>query len=189
MNEDGRFWIEVCILLATIFAIIWGPIRAVKITRELDERRDKRARMYAVFSDLMKTRRAMLDGTRISALNLIELEFYGNDKVVSSFREYARNLANYPDDPRAIERHAETGDALFANMLKEMASVLGYEFDKDDLNRLSYFPRGVSEHQDAIGRNAKLMVEVLEGRRSIPITNFIQNDEIFPPTPSKKSDE
>lgn len=185
MNENARFWIEVAILVATIAAIIWGPIRAVKITRELDDRREKKARRYAIFSDLMKTRRARLDGVHVSALNLIELEFYDNEKVVSSFRDYAKNLANYPEDPEAIRRHVEEGDALFASMLKEIASILGYQFDKDDLHRLSYFPRGIGEHQDAIVRNAKLMVEVLEGRRSIPITNYIQNDKIFPPTPSK----
>ena len=108
MNEDARFWIEVCILTATIVAIIWGPIRAVKITRELDNRRDKKARQYAVLSDLMKTRRARLDGTHVSTLNLIELEFYGNEKVVSAFRDYAKNLANFPEDANAIERTLKT---------------------------------------------------------------------------------
>ena len=188
MNDQTRFWIEVGILVVTIFAVYFGPIRAVKITRQLDDRRADRERKYTVLSDLMRTRRARLETAHIYALNLIELEFHHNKSVIEAYRTYARHLASYPEESQAIERHAEEGHALFSSLLKEIAQTLGYQFDKDDLNRLSYFPRGIGEHQDAIFRNAKLLSEVLEGRRSIPIVNFIKDDRVFPPTPSKDSE-
>lgn len=186
--SDYQFWVNCAILVATIVAIIIGPLKAVQITRLEDEQRDDRARKYAILSDLMRTRQARIDPTHVGALNLIELAFYGKEKVVDAYREYARHLnspfPNSSDDD--FDRHSENGNDLFTNLLSEIAHELGFTFDKRDLSRLGYLPVGLSRFHDNAHVNAHLWREILEGRRALNISNFVSNQGMFPPAPEKK---
>lgn len=185
---DVQFLVNAAILVVTIIAIVLGPIKAVKITRDLDQIRESRSRKYAILSDLMRTRRARIDPVHVGALNLIELEFYGRKSVIDAFRSYSRNLATRePVDDESAERFFQDRDDLFIELLKHIADELGYSFDKRDLSKLGYFPEGLSRYQSNSDANASLMREVLEGRRAIPISNFISKPSIFPPAPNNKS--
>jgi hypothetical protein len=182
-----NYYVEIGILLLTIIAIVYGPIKAVKITRDSDARREKRARQYAILSDLMKTRQARIDPLHVAAINLIELEFYECKAVTSAFKDYATHLnSHFPQAPEALDRHMDHGDALFSELLRRIADELDFKFDKDDLKRLAYLPIGISRHHDNSVMNASLLREVLEGKRPLQISNIISNDGIFPPTPKKK---
>ena len=64
-------WINFAILVATIFAIVYGPIKAVKITRELDDKRAKEQRRLDLFRTLMRTRQVQLDAEHVYSLNLV----------------------------------------------------------------------------------------------------------------------
>ena len=71
MDCQNGFWcfqlrdlINTLVLVATVAAIYLGPIRAVTITRDNDERREKRRREIEIFFNLMRTRRAILDPLR-----------------------------------------------------------------------------------------------------------------------------
>lgn len=184
---DYQFWLNACILVVTVFAIWFGPIRAVKITRELDERRENRSRKYAILSDLMRTRRARIDPTHVGALNLIELEFYEQKGVIDAFRLYSRNLATRePVEIDDAERFYQERDDLFIELLQKIAAELEYKFDKRDLAKLGYFPEGLSRYQSNSDANAALLREVLEGRRALPISNFVSDARLFPPAPEKK---
>ena len=72
-----RDLINTLVLIATIVAIFLGPIRAVRITRKNDAEKAKRDRRYNIFHNLMRTRRIHLAPDRVTALNLVQLEFYG----------------------------------------------------------------------------------------------------------------
>lgn len=187
MSQLGLpFVLETLILLATIAAIIYGPVRAVKVTRQLDAEREQTQRKYQILSDLMRTRRARLDPLHVSALNLIELEFYGNESIRSAYRTYAKHLnSHFPQESEALDRHLREGDDLFNDLLQTIALDLGYSFDKGDLERLGYLPQGLGRHYDNSMINAQLTRDILEGRRALPITNFISNDAIFPPPPNR----
>lgn len=182
-----EFWIEVAILIATIFAIIFGPIKAVKITRELDRNREIRARRYSILADLMQTRRARLDPIHVRALNLIELEFYGVEAVKNAFSHYVSHLNSiYPKDPDELNRHLDEGDDRFAELLRVIANELGFSFDKGDLKRRAYMPEGLGRQNDNAAVNTYLLREVLEGRRPLHISNYVEKDGLFPPTPGSK---
>lgn len=191
MSEIGLpFLVEAFLLLATIFAIIIGPVLAVKITRQLDAQREQTQRKYQVLSDLMRTRRARLDPLHVSALNLIELEFYHSKSIRNAYKAYARHLnSHFSQENEQLDRHIREGDELFNDLLQAIAFELGYSFDKGDLERLSYLPQGLGRHYDNSMINAQLMRDVLEGRRALPITNFISNDRVFPPPPGKESQD
>ncbi|GLS86514.1 hypothetical protein GCM10010873_14880 [Cypionkella aquatica] len=186
--NDYQFWVNCAILVATIFAIVYGPLKAVKITRSEDEQREDRARKYLILSDLMRTRQARIDPTHVGALNLVELEFYGKAKVVEAYRAYARHLNSpFPNSSEdEVDRHSENGNDLFTNLLYEIAHELGFTFDKRDLSRLGYLPLGLSRFHDNAHVNAHLLREILEGKRALNIANFVSNQGMFPPTPEKK---
>jgi hypothetical protein len=187
---DFQFWVNILVLVATIFAIVYGPIKAVNITRENEKLRAATDRKYFILSDLMRTRRSRLDGVHIGALNLVELEFYGNEKVVFAYRNYSRNLSTpVPQGEKELDAFIQQRDDYFTDLLFEIASSLGYHFDKRDISRLGYFPEGVSRYQESTNANAHLLREVLEGRRAIPISNFVSDPKVFPPPPAEEGAE
>jgi hypothetical protein len=105
MDCQNGFWclqlsdlINTLVLVATVAAIYLGHIRAVTITRDNDERREKRRREIEILFNLMRTRRAILDTLRVMALNLIEAEFFGNTKIIEAYRAYIVNLEKYLPD-------------------------------------------------------------------------------------------
>jgi hypothetical protein len=187
---DYQFWINCAILVVTVFAIVYGPIKAVRITREEDIQREKAARKYSILENLMRTRQARIDPLHVSALNLIELEFYGHEKVITAYRAYTKHLnAHFPSENEALDRHLAEGDDLFSDLLFQVASSLGFVFDKRDLSRLGYLPVGLSRYHDNSHANAHLLREVLEGKRSIPIFNLVSDPKMFPPAPARKQIE
>ena len=129
----------------------------------------------------MKTRQARIDPVHVAALNLIDLEFFDSKPVRSTYKSYARNLnSHYPSEPEALNRHLNEGSGLFLELLREIARDLGYEFDKDDLNRLGYLPIGLGKQHENAMANAHLLRELLEGSRSIHIINKTPDDPEHP---------
>lgn len=178
------------ILVVTIVAILFSPLIALAITNKVSEWREGRGRRYQVLRDLMATRRARLDGSHVAALNLVELEFYKRPKVRSAYKAYVKNLSTPPpQEPDPLDAFIRERDDLFSELLFEVASDLGYAFDKSDLSRLGYQPEAFSNHFDDQITNARLMRAILEGRRALPISNFVQAEGMFPPAPKHKQIE
>ena len=99
MSPDS-FWtirlpdvINALILLATIAAIIYGPIKAVDIARRRDLERDADARKRQILSTLMRTRKTTMNPEHVGALNQIQLEFFNHPTVVTAYRNYIANLS------------------------------------------------------------------------------------------------
>jgi hypothetical protein len=193
---DG-FWcmqfkdiVNLLILLATIAAIIVGPIVAVKITLRHETEREKRNRKYQTFHALMKTRRITLSSDHVTALNVIQTEFHDDEKVIAAYKKYIENLAGQSlpatADQDEIRRFVDTRDDIFNEMMFEIGRHLGFTFDKRELAKYSYAPQGwvnMEAEQNAI---RLLMLELLQGKRPIPVAPFIPNPAAakFPPPPS-----
>lgn len=182
-----EFSVNAIILLATIVAIWFGPIRAVQVTRKLDDKRASDSRKYAILSDLMRTRQARLEPIHVGALNIIELEFHGCKPIIDSYRAYSEKLSSkFPEEYDEFQIFQQKLEDSFVDLLHNIAAELGYAFDKRDLMRLGYLPRALGDYSDDSRTNARYMRQVLEGTRAIPISNFISNDSLFPPVPDKK---
>lgn len=176
--------LNVLTLTITVFAIILGPILAVLITRLIDHKRDKSRRKLDVFRDLMKTRQARMSEEHVLALNLIELEFYGHKEIIKKYRNYIKHLSSPLPVKEEQDRYFVQRGELFIELLKELGDELGYNFDSGDLEKLAYAPTGWTNQQNVQLRNSNLLMEVLEGRRPIPIANIVlPPDNPFPPTP------
>ena len=180
-------WLNVCILLGTIAAIIVGPISAVRITLRHEVRRELLRRKYDTFHSLMKTRRFILSPEHVTSLNVIQTEFHDDERVIGAYKKYIENLAgqDLPSDPEKLRRYIENRDDVFMELMAEIGRHLGFKLDKRELAKYSYAPQGwlnVESEQVAI---RQLALELLRGKRPIAITPFQPHpaDGKFPPPP------
>lgn len=184
---EPLFWGIKPVELITMLAIIVGPILAVAITRFQDRREKRQQRKLEIFRALMQTRRITLDRDHVGALNLIEVEFHGQEKIKAAFRQYMefRHEPLPPlDDNDDQERHLKRGENLLFDLLHEIGSELGYKFDKDDLKRFAYIPKGWNDDETLGRKNAWLFSQLLEGKIALPITpQQPQENNPFPPAP------
>jgi hypothetical protein len=89
-------------------------------------------------------------------------------------------------DQDEIRRFVDTRDDIFNEMMFEIGRHLGFTFDERELAKYSYAPQGwvnMEAEQNAI---RLLMLELLQGKRPIPVAPFIPNPAAakFPPPPS-----
>jgi hypothetical protein len=178
--------IGVILSAITIFAIYYGPIKALKIQRDLDDQREVKNRKLSIFKTLMSNRSTRLTYPYVQALNLIDVEFTaandGEKAVRDAWKELHDLYSNYKTTPNAEEKSFELSIAL----LGAMARSLGYDFDKVHLKRGGYYPDffgRIEAEQHALRGQ---LLELLDGtgKRKVPIAMFEQKfPDIKPPEP------
>lgn len=196
MPEHSDFWalqfkdvINIAILLATIAAIYFGPIKAVQISRENAREDEKRRRQFDVFHNLMKTRRFSLSPEHVMALNLVQVDFYGLEKIQAAYKRYLGILMGpFPKTAGSeADRFYQAKDDAFYDLVRDIGSELGFELDKHDLNRFAYGPVGWENDEGQLRAVRHLLVEVLSGRRGLPVIDFekhaVKKLGTFPPVP------
>ena len=163
-----------------IIAVILGPIIAVQLQKFIERWREVNGRKLAIFKALMATRATPVSPEHVQALNMIDLEFYGNkpsDKAVTeAWKNYLDHLNNGPkdvDSPSFQSRFdawsSKTSDYL-ADLLYAMAQDLGYKFDKVQLKRGAYYPQGHADIEQEQAYLRRGMVDIVLGRRTLPIS-------------------
>ena len=118
---------EITFNILTIVAIFSGPIVAVRITRYLDNQRQKQEQRMDVFKTLMRTRRVTLSLDHVVALNLVEIEFKDEVPVIAAWREYFKDLAErWPADLKLDELHdrEQKRSALLTKLLHAIATCI-----------------------------------------------------------------
>lgn len=169
--------------LLTIVAIVAGPIIALQLQRKLDREREARNRKLWVFKTLMSFRATALAPSFVQALNLIDVEFNGDNEKEKAVRNAWKVLLDhYVDltnakDPGS-DTNVEKGTQLRANLLMAMGRCLDYDFDEVLVKKGSYYPTGLGDveaEQHAIRRG---VLNVLSGKGRIPVGIF---EEKFPP--------
>lgn len=171
--------------LATLIALFVGPISAVLVTRKVDEYAGKYERKLNVFRSLMQTRGIRLDPVHVAALNTVEIEFYKISSVRSSFKAYVDHLGAPLPEEKQQERFFEQRTDLFTTLIFEMGKSLKYQFDKRDLERLSYVPLGWNADQTLHRNNSQLLNQLLSGGRPLPVTTFLSSHSPYPEPPSE----
>jgi hypothetical protein len=169
--------------LLTIIAIVAGPIIALQIQRRLDREREAKNRKLWVFKTLMSFRATALAPSFVQALNLIDVEFNGDNQKEKAVRNAWKVLLDHyvdltsakdPDGDTMLEKTTQ----LRANLLMAMGRCLGYDFDEVLVKKGSYYPTGlgnVEAEQHAIRRG---VLNILSGKGRIPVGIF---EEKFPP--------
>jgi len=184
--------------VVSIIALFMGPLIAVVVAWKLDDRRAKNERRMDVFRKLMSTRSNTLSFDHVSALNLVEIEFHGNSKVVRKWKKYFDSLGTvYPkrEEEKILEslssaeivrreenydkRVIEIRSKLLTELLHEMARVLGYKkIEVLEILKGSYLPQGWVnvEYQQEIMR--RYFIDLYLGKRALPV--LVRSEE--PPT-------
>ena len=183
--------------IVTIIALILGPSVAVWIAQRMVDRRAKHERRMNVFRALMSTRSNTLSFDHVSALNLVEIEFHSNSKVVDKWKAYFDGLAEYPrlENEKILEglsdaeitrrqenydkRVRESRSKLLTELLYEMAQVLGYEKIKVlEILEGSYIPQGWFDVENEHKFIRRYLIDLYFGRTALPV--LVRYEE--PPT-------
>ena len=161
--------------LATIAAIIIGPIVALWCQRYSERRLGRRHRQLVIFKELMATRATRLSPRHVDALNAIEVEFSeggnGDKLVLDAWRLYLDHLDASPNkmSESQFELWQKTRDELLTDLLYEMSRALQYDFDKLALKKNIYSPMGHGDIETYQRLVRQYVIEIIAGKRSIPI--------------------
>lgn len=178
--------INIIILVATIVAIYFGPIRAVEVARQNDIAREATRRKREIFAALMRTRNANLMPEHVWSLNLIQVEFAQKESIIGAYKAYIANLGRaMPDAQPAIDAFIRERRDLFFDLLHEIAKDVGFNLDKRDLERAAYVPAGWENEQAEQQALRRFMLEMLDGRRGLPVSQFLPQGNQFPPPPGE----
>lgn len=155
MTEEKIKLIEILMITATLV----GPAFAVWLTRMIDNRGAKRERKDWIFRALAKDRFHCSSNDFVAAINLVEIEFYGEEKVINAWNKL-RDAHCANGGGEAIRRRTN-------ELLIEIGKVLKYR----DLNFTDpgYLPQ---LHVDIFERNAardELLIKLLKGESALSI--------------------
>ena len=175
--------------IATIIAVLAGPILAVRVTRQIDESRLKQTRRMDVFRTLMRTRKMRLNPDHVGALNLVEIEFYGEKAVIDSWKAYWDHLQQpapvnlTQEQQQQFFRHQE---GLLTKLLHAMATSLQFKIEQMEILEGGYVPQGWIDDDQGLRIIRALVLENFNGRRGLPIVplNTISQYSPFPPAPT-----
>lgn len=184
-------WLSVFITgivgVITIVAIIFSPIIALKVQKEIEETKEKNQRKLGIFKTLMATRAARLSPAHVEALNMIDIEFYRREKIIESWRSYQHHLNSPISEPvteESSKKWLDTSEKFLIDLLSKMSDEVGYSFDRDTLKKAIYFPRAHGElEQDQIMLRKGLLEIISKGKpltmniNSFPINQEIQNKQ------------
>lgn len=169
--------------ILTLLAIALGPMVAVLTTRYLERRAETDRRKFEIFRSLMQTRGNRMDPLHVASLNVVEVEFFDRPKVRQAYQQYIDHLSAPMPSVEQQSRFFEQRTDLFMELLHEIGDVVGYKFDKRELERRSYTPIGWENDQMLQRRNAQLVNQLLSGERPIPVANFTAQTSPFPAPP------
>ena len=175
--------------LATIVAVVLGPVIAVWITRRIDEQRADKARKLDIFRTLMRTRKMKMHWDHVGALNLVEVEFIDRLGVVNAWKDYLTNLGEEPPPIEQKERFdivIRKRESLLTKLIDEIGKVINIKVAQLDILEGNYVPRGWNEAEWEQQLLRRRLIDVLYGRAAIPIQQHQpqQGQSPHPPAPN-----
>lgn len=136
MAETAVLWVTG---ILSVLAIMAAPISALWIQRKIQTDKALRERRQAIFKALWVNRRRQFWVARVDALNMIDIEFIGHQRVLDAwqalFAHYTRT-----DHPGTQDQIFNEREELFATLLYEMSQVLKYKFSRTYVRDNIYRP-------------------------------------------------
>ena len=143
----------------TLLAIALSPLIAVLVSLWLQARKEKRDRKNHIFTTLMAHRKTNPPAQEwVSALNLIDVAFDDNKKVLSLWHEYYALLGSAQNQNEYRDREHK-----YIELLSVMAKDLGYkQLQQTDIDKF-YSPQ---VYADQAQRNLDIQSELLRVLKS-----------------------
>ncbi len=165
--------------LINILAILLSPLIAVQVTQWINKLKAAKDRKIKVFSDLMATRGTALSPKHVEALNRIDIEYYGVNKVTTSWKIYMDHLDHVQnilsEDEADWKSWGAKREELLTSLLGEMANHLKYKFDPVQLKRGHYNPTGYVNFEAEQQIIRKGLVELFQNKKPLPIWAIVAN--------------
>lgn len=160
--------------IAIVFATLLGPILAIQAQKWLEKERAVKERRMWIFRMLMATRAARLSPNHVEALNAVPIEFYGNNEslrsIVDKWKSYIAHMSEtIGEGGMSLEVWNKTCNDLFFDLLYLMSKFLGYEFNRVELSKEVYSPKGhqwIESDQEIIRRG---LAKMFTGELAIPM--------------------
>jgi hypothetical protein len=178
--------------LLTLVAIIAGPLFGVWLARYLDDRKAKSKRRWEIFSALMRTRNLRLSHDHVSALNLVEIEFHDNSKVIGAWKEYIAELDPKQNTQKmTTEEVAKKRNNKLTKLLDEIAQTLDIKIDQLDILEGNYIPQGWFDQEDQNTFLKSQVIKLLQGQSALPVAVFpnLYDKTLFPEPPEDNSND
>jgi hypothetical protein len=174
--------------VATVVALLIGPVLAVLVTRWIDSERLTQTRRMDVFRVLMRTRRMRLTPEHVGALNLVEIEFHSETAVIDAWKAYWAHLhRTMPPNENEQGQLFRERDALLTKLLHAIATSLKFNIEQLDIFEGGYIPQGWLDDEQNQRVLRALLLDILSGKRGIPVVPLslpVQNSP-FPPPPDE----
>lgn len=163
----------------------FGSLLTLIISKLLDNQEEKKNRKLWIFRTLLANFLNRHSYDFVSAINLVEVDFDGNNKVKAAWKSYRKTLS--PRNPSPISEEEiktflkEIDDAL-AELLKVIGDDLGYKRDKLDILNNAFIPQSWSNDNSHIRKKEQLLMELLENKRAL-------NFNILNPSPHQAASQ
>jgi hypothetical protein len=157
----------------------FGSLFTTWVIRFFDSKKEKKDRKLWIFRVLMANFQNRFCYDIVSAINLVEVDFDGDNNVKKAWKNYLKTLK--PKNPNPTDEQAkaclEEIDNALAELLKSIGASLGYKRDKLDILNNSFIPGRWQNDDFHIRRKEQLLMEVLENKRSLNfnVTNSQDN--------------
>ncbi|WP_451991307.1 DUF6680 family protein [Azospirillum argentinense] len=164
------------VVWATLIGPIIGAFIALFITHLREDIVGKKEQRIRIFTTLMGTRSLPLEPEHVRAINMIEVVFYGKEKVIAPWKEYIKHLrTEQNDNNRAVWK--ENADKLLADLLFNMGNVIGYKIPALEIYRGGYHPGGWDVRQKLNNDVLLFMASLANGADRFPISVRMDNPE------------
>lgn len=155
---------ETVYTIATIVALIVGPVSAVFVTRHLDDRRARRDRRWKIFRTLMRYRLTAMHVEFVGALNLLEVEFHDAPAVIAAWKSLLDAFGR-PDIAH------QRGNAL-TRLLDAIASDLGVDIEQLDISSGAYSPQGWADLEAQHEAIRRFVTDIALGNKALPVISY-----------------
>ena len=158
--------------LATIAAVLVGPVIAVLITRWNDNRQAQKARQWAIFRSLMQHRRTPMNIEFVGALNLVEVEFAKVPAILKAWKDLLASfekLVTESMSPAEKEQVTSARSNSTVRLLDAIAKHLGIKIEQLDIFSGGYSPQGWAEQELEESAIRRMFGDIAIGRRAFPI--------------------
>ena len=167
----------------TCAAIIIGPIIAVQLQKFIERISATKERRLRLFKTLMATRGERVSRDHVQALNMIYIEFEGEQNVTGKWKEYNAHLND--KSYATFDAWFKKGDEFFTELLFAMSELLGYKFDKVQLKNDTYRPEAHVNLENSQLAVLEGLAKILNNEKSLqmeitkipPIINVAENIE------------